>query len=44
MMGELWSKPLFEIRPDLFPEGYLTSTEIQLWNIHYKEKERNTAT
>jgi hypothetical protein len=26
---------LFEIRPDVFPEGYLTSTEIGLWAEFY---------
>jgi hypothetical protein len=29
---------LFELRPDLFPAGYLTATEIELWGIYYEEK------
>jgi hypothetical protein len=38
----MWKKPLFEIRPDLFPEGYLTRTEIDLWNLYFKEKQRTS--
>ena len=40
MLAEYWHKPLFEVRPDLFPEGYLTRTEILLWDLHYADKER----
>jgi hypothetical protein len=29
---------LFQIRPDVFPEGYLTETEISLWGMWYKQK------
>lgn len=29
---------MFEARPDLFPEGYLTETEIALWGEHYRER------
>jgi hypothetical protein len=25
---------LFEIRPDLFPQGYLTDGEIALWDMY----------
>ena len=28
---------MFELRPDIFPEGYLTQTEIQLWDWFYAE-------
>ena len=31
---------MFEIRPDIFPDGYLTQTELELWNIHYEKKEQ----
>jgi len=24
------------VRPDLFPEGYLTQTEIELWERYYE--------
>jgi hypothetical protein len=36
----MWSKPMFEVRPDIFPDGYLTNTEIELWNIHFEAKEQ----
>jgi len=29
---------LFEVRPDVFPEGYLTETETALWGLFYKER------
>jgi hypothetical protein len=29
---------LFEARPDLFPEGYLTPCETQLWARWYKDR------
>lgn len=29
---------LFELRPDLFPEGYLTEAETQLWAKYYEDK------
>ena len=32
---------LFEVRPDLFPEGYLTDMELTLWGLFYEERERN---
>jgi len=28
---------LYEHRPDIFPEGVLTQTEIALWDRHYQE-------
>jgi hypothetical protein len=28
---------LYEVRPDIFPEGYLTDTEIALWGEYYDE-------
>lgn len=30
-MGRANRKFLFEIRPDVFPQGFLTDTEIELW-------------
>ena len=30
---------LFEARPDVFPEGYLTETEIGVWGMYYAERE-----
>jgi len=36
-------KFLYEARPDLFPEGYLTNLELELWHdfIEDKNKQRN---
>lgn len=28
---------LYEARPDIFPEGRLTSTETELWGFFYEE-------
>ena len=28
---------MYELRPDIFPEGYLTPVETQLWNWLYAE-------
>ena len=36
MRGEF----LFRVRPDLFPEGYLTDTELLLWHKFYYELEK----
>lgn len=32
---------LFEVRPDLFPEGLLTDTEAELWGMFENEMEAN---
>lgn len=37
LAGE-WGKPLYETRPDLFPEGFLTEAETELWSLYYEEK------
>lgn len=29
---------LYELRPDLFPEGYLTDAELSLWASYYTER------
>lgn len=29
---------LYEHRPDLFPEGQLTDTELELWAMYYRER------
>ena len=34
---------LFEVRPDLFPEGYLTDTEVELWGMFYDEREKRSS-
>ena len=32
---------LFEVRPDLFPDGRLTDVESALWGIYYEERKAN---
>jgi len=32
---------LFQIRPDLFPQGFLTHTEMELWSRYLQEKHGN---
>jgi hypothetical protein len=29
---------LYQVRPDVFPEGYLTGVEIYLWDKYYAQK------
>lgn len=31
---------MFQARPDVFPEGYLTDTEIALWGLYYDELDK----
>jgi hypothetical protein len=31
---------LFEVRPDVFPEGHLTQSETALWALWYEERSR----
>lgn len=31
---------LYEIRPDLFPEGFLTDLEVALWGRFYEYREQ----
>ncbi len=28
---------MYELRPDLFPQAYLTPLEIQLWELFFEE-------
>ena len=28
---------MYQARPDLFPEGYLTQTELELWGLFYDD-------
>jgi len=32
---------LFEIRPDVFPEGYLTDAEVGLWRRWFEAHSKN---
>ena len=38
MMADKAGKFLFEIRPDVFPEGYLTEGETALWAKYYENR------
>jgi len=38
MLAERQGAFLFQIRPDLFPHGFLTQTELELWGIYYEDK------
>jgi hypothetical protein len=38
MLCDLRGGYLFEIRPDVFPDGFLTDDEIELWGRYYEEK------
>jgi hypothetical protein len=40
MLADHWRMPLFEIRPDLFPDGFLTRTELDLWNLYFENQEK----
>jgi len=31
---------LFEVRPDLFPQGWLSELEVALWGKYYEEQNR----
>ena len=31
---------LFEVRPDIFPQGFLTQKELALWGMYYQDAER----
>jgi len=37
-LGKIHGKFLYEMRPDIFPEGYLTNTEQLLWGLFYADK------
>lgn len=31
---------LYEVRPDLFPQGYLTDLELELWGDYLERRKR----
>lgn len=43
MLAEQRGRFLFEVRPDLFPEQYLTSAETALWGLYYDDKKQRSA-
>jgi hypothetical protein len=34
MLGWQFGKPLYELRPDLFPYGRMAPLEEELWRLH----------
>ena len=38
LLADLRHRFLFEVRPDLFPEGFLTPLECHLWGRFYDDK------
>jgi hypothetical protein len=42
MLGDRMGKPLFEIRPDLFPYGRITRLEVELWAMHYQDQQKRS--
>lgn len=40
MLCDLRGRFLYEVRPDIFPGGFLTYPEIDLWSKYYVEKNR----
>lgn len=38
MLCDLRGRFLFEVLPDLFPEGRLTGVEVELWGRYYSDK------
>ena len=39
-LADTRGKMLYELLPHVFPEGYLTDTELALWGLFYEERER----
>lgn len=40
-LADARNKFLFELRPDLFPCGFVSQTELKLWEIYYEFKEQS---
>lgn len=38
MLADKNHRFLFEIRPDVFPEGFLTRNELTLWTLFYQDQ------
>ncbi len=32
---------MYEMRPDIFPHGWLTPDELELWELYYQDKEES---
>ena len=40
MLCDLRGRFLYEARPDVFPEGRMTTRERALWGLHYEHREQ----
>ena len=40
MLADQKGRFLYECRPDLFPVGYLTPVECELWGLYYEDKSK----
>lgn len=38
MLCDMRGRFLFEVLPDLFPQGRLTDVEVGLWGLYYEQK------
>ena len=38
-LADARGRMLYELRPDIFSAGFLTSDEIELWEMFYQERE-----
>lgn len=41
-LADRQGRMLFELRPDLFPEGYLTDCELVLWGLHLEARQQRS--
>ena len=40
ILCDVTKKLMYEARPDLFPQGYLTDIELELWGIYYENRKK----
>lgn len=43
MLADVKGRMLYEVAPDLFPEGLVSEIEIMLWDRYYGEKQERLA-
>jgi len=41
VLGDKFKKPLFEIAPHIFPEGFITEVEKLLWMHYFNHKAKS---
>jgi len=44
MLADHKGRFMFEIRPDLFPQGYLTQLETEVWAEYFESKKERGGT